>query len=141
MDKARVLVSVSVLVLVCFFCVSNGNGYDEKQRKKVSLWEWQRLRSAYSAYWALFPSNIGYMLKDLVNHACRRFFPPNIDFRRGDEGQGVTAGEVVREALARSLGTSKATVEDAAKSAAETVHNVKKRTLSDNRETERQNEL
>ena len=72
-------------------------------------------------------------------------------FRRGDEGQGVTengAGEKVKEAIAKSLETSKATVEDAAKSAAdiagETMHKAKekvKRSLSGDRERERQNEL
>jgi hypothetical protein len=55
-------------------------------------------------------------------------------FRRGDEGELAVAadsngaGEKVKEALAKSIGTSKATLEDAAKSAAEKV----KRTLSDN---------
>jgi hypothetical protein len=55
-------------------------------------------------------------------------------FRRGDEGELAMAadsngaGEKVKEALAKSIGTSKATLEDAAKSAAEKV----KRTLSDN---------
>jgi hypothetical protein len=57
-------------------------------------------------------------------------------FRRGDEGELAVAadsngaGEKVKEALAKSIGTSKATLEDAAKSAAEKV----KRTLSDNKE-------
>jgi hypothetical protein len=57
-------------------------------------------------------------------------------FRRGgDEAELAVAdnngaGEKVKEALAKSMGTSKATLEDAAKSAAEKV----KRTLSDNKE-------
>ncbi|KAG5016445.1 hypothetical protein GLYMA_08G224100v4 [Glycine max] len=130
----------SVLVLV-FLCLSLSNG-DDQEKKKPCLWEWKRLSSAYSAYRALFPSSIGLdMLKNLVTHTYARFFPPNIDFRREEEGQVKEngAGEKVREAFAKSLGNSKATLEDAAKSAAETV-----RTFSEsdeNRETQHQNEL
>jgi hypothetical protein len=64
-------------------------------------------------------------------------------FRRGDEGELAVAadsngaGEKVKEALAKSIGTSKATLEDAAKSAAEKV----KRTLSDNNNKEEKKQL
>lgn len=48
----------------------------------------------------------------------------------------MTTGEVVTDAFAKSVGTSKATLEDAAKSAAQTVHNVvKKATSSHDAET------
>ncbi|KAI4329457.1 hypothetical protein L6164_021718 [Bauhinia variegata] len=66
-----------------------------KASRSLSFWE--GLRSTYSATCKI---------KRLVRHA--RFFPPNIDFRRGDKA----------EALAKSLGNSKATVEDSARSAA-----------------------
>lgn len=70
-----------------------------------------------------------------------------ISFRRGDEGQGVTdsggAGEKVKEALAKSIRTSKATMEGAAKSAAdiagETIEKAKQKVM--NRETTPQKEL
>lgn len=55
-----------------------------------------------------------------------------------EDNIGGGAGEKVKEAVAKSLGTSKATLEDAAKSAAditgETIHKVK-RTLSDDEKT------
>ncbi|CAJ1951471.1 unnamed protein product [Sphenostylis stenocarpa] len=125
MDKVRMSVRVLLLVfiMVCF-CGCNANADDEEQKKKQSLWVWQRLRSAYSTYLALFsPSSIAkcgwHMLKGLLNHAYVRLFPPNIDFRREEKGEGVSeAGEKAGEALANNL-------EDAAKSAAQTVHNVK----------------
>nr|KYP53877.1 hypothetical protein KK1_000040 [Cajanus cajan] len=114
-------------------CFSVTNGDEEEERKKASLWEWEKLRTAYPAYSALFSSNIARTFKGLLTH----FFRPNIDFRRGNEGQGVRGGEVVKEAVAKSIDT----VGDAAKAAAETVHNVKERTLSQNKQTQRQNEL
>jgi len=76
-----------------------------------------------------------------------------ISFRRGDEVEAVVdnngARDKVKEALAKSLGTSKATLEDAAKSAAdmagETIEKAKvkvKRSLSDdNREKKHPKEL
>ncbi|XP_061355920.1 uncharacterized protein LOC133300404 isoform X2 [Gastrolobium bilobum] len=129
------------------------HGEDEEHRKKTSLWEWEKLRRAYSMYEAVFPTSIGkywYLVKSLVNKAYEHFFPPNIE--RGDEGEGVTdngaVGEKVREALGKSLGMSKATMEDAAKSVAniaeETMHKAKekvKRSFSDDSDTKRQNEL
>ncbi|KAK7293982.1 hypothetical protein RJT34_16865 [Clitoria ternatea] len=88
MDK--VYVSWMVLVVLVLMCISDiGNGGDdEEQRNKPSLWEWLRLRRAYSIYSALFPSNIShfwYLLKTLLNHAYARVFPPNIDiYSRGN---------------------------------------------------------
>lgn len=147
MDKKHGASGVILVLLVLVF-LSNVNGdsvNDEDQSKKSALWVWQRLRSAYSMYSSVFPTSIGqywHMVKAIVNHTYAYFFPPNIDFRRGDEGQAVVdnngAGDKVKEALAKSLGTSKATLEDAAKSAAdmagETIEKAKvkvKRSLSD----------
>ncbi|KAK7381490.1 hypothetical protein VNO80_00034 [Phaseolus coccineus] len=121
--SVRVLLLV-LLIMVCF-CVCTANADDEVQETKPSLREWQRLKSAYSAYVGLFsPSSVAQsgwytMLKNLLNHAYLRLFPPNIDFRREEkeEGEGG-AGEKAIEALGNSL-------ENAAKSAAQTLHNVK----------------
>ncbi|KAL2321446.1 hypothetical protein Fmac_025825 [Flemingia macrophylla] len=124
----KVCVYMFVLVLVSVSTSSSSNRDEEEQRKKTSLWQWQTLRRAYSAYSALFPSNI-------LNGLLTNFFRPNIDFRRGDEG--VTAGEVANEALTKSIGT----IGDAAKSAAHEVKNKKRKSLSDNKQTEHQNEL
>ncbi|KAK2378410.1 hypothetical protein QL285_066322 [Trifolium repens] len=141
-----VLLSVSSIILVANANANANantiNNDGEEQSKKSGLWVWQRLRSAYSMYYSsIFPTSIGFgqywhMAKTIVNHTYAYFFPPNIDFRRGgDEAELAVAdnngaGEKVKEALAKSIGTSKATLEDAAKSAAEKV----KRTLSDNKE-------
>ncbi|XP_045832684.1 uncharacterized protein LOC123923975 [Trifolium pratense] len=148
--------SVVVLVLLSFssiiIFVGNANGASNtvddggEQSKKSAMWVWQRLRSAYSMYYSsIFPTTIGqywHMVKTIVNHTYAYFFPPNIDFRRGDEAELAVAsnngaGEKVKEAFSKSLGTSKATLEDAAKSAAEKV----KRTLSDKEEKKRPKEL
>ncbi|GAU16168.1 hypothetical protein TSUD_297980 [Trifolium subterraneum] len=146
MDKkqgATAVVVVLVLFIFSITVVANANGAnsvvdDEDESKISALWVWQRLRSAYSMYSSIFPTTIGqywHMAKTIVNHTYAYFFPPNIDFRRGDEAQVVAdnnggAGDKVKEALAKSIGTSKATLEDVAKSAAEKV----KRTLSDKEE-------
>ncbi|KEH31328.1 uncharacterized protein [Medicago truncatula] len=145
MDK-KLGASGVVLVLVFFsFTIANVNGdsvNDEDQSKKSALWVWQRLRNAYSMYSSVFPTNIGqywHMVKAIVNHTYAYFFPPNLE--RGEEGEAVVdnngAGDKVKEALAKSLGTSKATLEDAAKSAADKV----KRSLSDDREKKHPKEL
>ncbi|KAK2432236.1 hypothetical protein QL285_017650 [Trifolium repens] len=142
MDKIKwgvvLVVLLSFSVFVVANTINNDNDGGEEQSKISGLWVWQRLRSAYSMYYSsIFPTSIGqywHMAKTIVNHTYAYFFPPNIDFRRGDEGELAMAadsngaGEKVKEALAKSIGTSKATLEDAAKSAAEKV----KRTLSDN---------
>ncbi|ESW07848.1 hypothetical protein PHAVU_010G163600 [Phaseolus vulgaris] len=111
-----------LLIMVCF-CVCTANADDEEHETKASLWEWQRLRTAYSAYVGLLsPSTISQsgwykMLKHLLNQAYLHLFPPNIE--REEKEEGVSgAGEKAKEALGNSL-------EDAAKSAAQTLHNVK----------------
>ncbi|CAL5443614.1 unnamed protein product [Camellia sinensis] len=66
--------------------------------------------------------------QSLFNQLQAYFFPPNLDFRRRKEveSDGGAAGEKVKEAMAKSFGKSRATVEDSAKSAAkfagETLH-------------------
>ncbi|QCE02191.1 hypothetical protein DEO72_LG8g202 [Vigna unguiculata] len=89
MDKEHTSVRVLLLVLLLmvWFCVCSGNADDEEQKRKPSFWEWQKLRIAYSAYSGLFFPNGWYnTLKQLLNHAYLRLFPPNIDFRREDKG-------------------------------------------------------
>ncbi|RHN58255.1 hypothetical protein MtrunA17_Chr4g0000401 [Medicago truncatula] len=144
MDKKRGASGVVLVLLVLVFLsfsIANVNGdsvNDEDQSKKSAFWVWQRLRSAYSMYSSVFPTSIGqywHMVKAIVNHTYTYFFPPNIE--RGEEGEAVVdnngAGDKVKEALAKSLGTSKATLEDAAKSAADKV----KRSLSDDDDREK----
>ncbi|CAL5439306.1 unnamed protein product [Camellia sinensis] len=66
--------------------------------------------------------------QSLFNQLQAYFFPPNLDFRgrKEVESDGGAAGEKVKEAMAKSFGKSRATVEDSAKSAAkfagETLH-------------------
>ncbi|KAI7985641.1 hypothetical protein LOK49_LG14G02298 [Camellia lanceoleosa] len=66
--------------------------------------------------------------QSLFNQLQAYFFPPNLDFRgrKEMESDGGAAGEKVKEAMAKSFGKSRATVEDSAKSAAkfagETLH-------------------
>nr|XP_012573266.1 uncharacterized protein LOC101512441 isoform X2 [Cicer arietinum] len=130
MDKKRCTSGVVlVLIFLSFFSiVTNSNiedSHDEVHSKKSSLWLWQRLRSAYSIYSSIFlPTSVSQywnMVKGLVNHTYAYFFPPNIE--RGDGAEVVAdengACEKVKEAIVKSIGTSKATLEDAAKSAAD----------------------
>ncbi|KAF8411571.1 hypothetical protein HHK36_004126 [Tetracentron sinense] len=58
-------------------------------------------------------------LKPLINQVQMYLFPPNIDFRRNDEAE--TGGERMKEAVEKSVETSKATIEETAKSAAKVV--------------------
>lgn len=87
MDKKGVWVLVLLLVWFSVSSVSNGNKgdeYDEEERKKSGLWEWQKLRSAYVVYEALLPTSIAYscwsLLKDMFHQAHLHFFPPNIEY-------------------------------------------------------------
>ncbi|CAL0308593.1 unnamed protein product [Lupinus luteus] len=140
-------------VLLCF-SISFGYGDDEneEQRKESYLWVWKRFRSAYSMYSSLFPAtNIGnywHMVKAFLSHAYALFFPPNIDFRRGDEVERVGEDGGLKEAISKSIGKSKATLEDVAKSAANIAkdkvvnnNNNKKTSLSKHSESQHQNEL
>ncbi|XP_057454004.1 uncharacterized protein LOC130745659 isoform X2 [Lotus japonicus] len=153
MDKHILLV---LLVLLSFSMMNtNGIGDDNEaeQGKKESFWQWHKLRSAYSIYSSAFsPFSVGQywgVLKALVAQAYARVFPPNIE--RGEEPEAMAnngAGEKVKEALAKSLGTSKATLEDTAKSAADiagdTMQKAKeklKRSSSEVGEGKRPNEL
>ncbi|WVZ22388.1 hypothetical protein V8G54_000932 [Vigna mungo] len=100
MDKEHTSVRVLLLVflIMVLFCVCSGNGNadDETQKTKPSLREWLRLRSAYSAYVGLFsPTDWYNMLKNLLNHAYVRLFPPDIDFRRKEKGTAKSAPEIV----------------------------------------------
>jgi len=81
MDKEQMWVRVLLLMLLIMVCcVSSGNADDEEQGRKPSLREWQRLRSAYSAYEGLIGQFGWYkMLKNLLNQAYLRLFPPNIE--------------------------------------------------------------
>ncbi|OIW16969.1 hypothetical protein TanjilG_32836 [Lupinus angustifolius] len=153
MNKVRVVggALLFLCVLLCFsISIGYGDDENEEQRKVSYLWVWERLRSAYSMYSSLFPgTNIGnywHMVKAFLSHAYALFFPPNIDFRRGDEVETVAEDGGVKEAISKSIGKSKATLEDVAKSAAniakdKVVNNKKKTSLSKNRESEHQNEL
>ncbi|XP_050224129.1 uncharacterized protein LOC126673859 [Mercurialis annua] len=64
-------------------------------------------------------------VKTMIHRVESHFHPPNLDFRGG----GEDGGEKVKEAVAESLGKTKATMEDSAKSAAklatETLHKAK----------------
>ncbi|KOM27217.1 hypothetical protein LR48_Vigan406s002700 [Vigna angularis] len=83
------------MVLFCI-CSGNGNADDETQKMKPSFVEWQRLRSAYSAYVGLFyPTDWYNTLKNLLNHAYVRLFPPDIDFRIKEKGTAKSAAETV----------------------------------------------
>ncbi|MED6107287.1 hypothetical protein PIB30_012683 [Stylosanthes scabra] len=132
---AGLLVCMLVFLCSCSCVANNEQEHDKKQ--KQCLWEWQTLRDAYNIYSSLFTTSVTQywgLLKALANYAYTRLFPPNIDFRRGGggvgdkegEGEGEGAGEKVKEAVSKSFGTSKATVEDAAKSAADTLQMVKR---------------
>ncbi|XWS33242.1 hypothetical protein CRYUN_Cryun22dG0064600 [Craigia yunnanensis] len=64
-------------------------------------------------------------IKTIIHDFQLQFTPPNLDFRgtgtakaRGSD----SAGEKMKEAVKKSIGTSKLTVEKTAKSAAEAVH-------------------
>ncbi|KAJ9139566.1 hypothetical protein P3X46_030291 [Hevea brasiliensis] len=122
----------SAILILCFFSIvvsSVGDGHkDQEKRPALSFPE-----TLARTYWD--------WAKTIVHRAQAYFFPPNIDFR-GSNGAGeqtdMGAGEKVKEAVAESLGKTRATVEDSAKSAAkvasETVHKTKekvKRSLSD----------
>ncbi|XVE86657.1 hypothetical protein DITRI_Ditri18aG0052100 [Diplodiscus trichospermus] len=82
-------------------------------------------------------------IKTVIHEFQLQFTPPTLDFRgtgtakaRGSDRNGV--GENVKEAAEKSIGTSKVTVEEAAKSAAEAVHEAAdkvKRSVSDNEES------
>ncbi|KAF1869569.1 hypothetical protein Lal_00017144 [Lupinus albus] len=154
MNKVRVG-GGALLFLYVLLCVSISIGYgndeNEEQRKESYLWVWERLRSAYSLYSSAFPAtNIGnnwHMVKAFLSHAYALFFPPNIE--RGDEGERVAEDGGVKEAISKSIGKSKATLEDVAKSAANIAkdkvvnnnNNNKKTSLSKDRESGHQNEL
>ncbi|MED6168992.1 hypothetical protein PIB30_017134 [Stylosanthes scabra] len=143
---------VCMLVFLCSCSSVANNEQEHNKKQKQCLWEWQTLRDAYNIYSALFTTSVTQywgMFKALANYAYTRLFPPNIDFRRGGVGdkEGEGAGEQVKEAVSKSFGTSKATVEDAAKSAADitgdTLQKVK-RTFSssdDNNNNHKRNEL
>ncbi|KAF7814658.1 putative transmembrane protein [Senna tora] len=156
--------SSSAILILCLFlwlCVSvlsveveeqQQKVVEEEQRKKKPwVSEWERLREAYGIYTKVWSASSWQwqMLKKIGNEAYYRWFPPNLDFRKHDETEGERggAGEKVKEALAKSVGKSKATVEDSARSAAkmagETVHKATekvKKTFSDG-QTHPQNEL
>ncbi|KAL5072276.1 hypothetical protein RYX36_011260 [Vicia faba] len=142
MDKNRgasVVVVLVVLVLGFFtFYLANANtnrvSYDEEhESKKSSFWVWETFRRAYSMYSSIFPTttSVGqywHMVKVILNNTYAYFFPPNIDFRKGGETQEVS------EAFSKSIRTSKATLEEVAKSAAEKV----KRSLSHDRKEKKE---
>ncbi|WCJ37140.1 hypothetical protein M5689_018295 [Euphorbia peplus] len=97
--------------------------------------------------------------KSIFNRAQPFFFPPNLDFRGSskprEEGnkermmdRGGAPEDTLKEAVAESVGKTKATVEESAKSAAElatkTIKETKekvKRTLSPPRSSEDEEEL
>ncbi|XP_058729298.1 uncharacterized protein LOC131601484 [Vicia villosa] len=145
MDKNRdASVFVLVLLVLGFFTFSIANAntnrvsYDEEdESKKSSFWVWEKFRRAYSMYSSIFPTSVGqywHMVKAIFNHTYAYFFPPNIDFRKGGEVQVVKDENGVKEAFSKSIGTSKATLEDVAKSAAEKV----KRSLSHDRKEKKE---
>ncbi|QHO36852.1 Transmembrane protein, putative [Arachis hypogaea] len=120
---------VCMLVFLCSTCFANNEEHNKKQ--KQCLWKWQSPRDAYNIYSELFTTRVTQywgFFKALANDAYTRLFPPNIDFRSGGG---------VKEAVAKSLGSSKDTVEDAAKSAAEKV----KSTFSADDQNHKRNEL
>ncbi|KAL5818523.1 hypothetical protein ACOSQ4_022365 [Xanthoceras sorbifolium] len=57
-------------------------------------------------------------VKAIIHGMQLQFFPPNLDFRGGEEANG---DEKLKEAAKKSIGMSKTTVEESAKSAAEMV--------------------
>ncbi|KAK1371645.1 hypothetical protein POM88_037737 [Heracleum sosnowskyi] len=65
-------------------------------------------------------------LKSVVNDVQKQIFPPNIDFRPKVEEEVDEQGakEWMTEAVKKSLGSSKSTVEESAKSAASAVGDV-----------------
>ncbi|XP_030971184.1 uncharacterized protein LOC115991548 [Quercus lobata] len=143
----------SIFILCIFttflFTVGDGDQQNLEGHKRI-LYFPKRLRSMFSfpkttstSYWE--------KVKTLINLAHAYFFPPNIDFRGGDEAEANEAsggaGAKVKEAVTQSLGKSKATVEDSAKTAAkivgETVKNTKEKVKNSlfEREAESQSKL
>ncbi|GLT68908.1 hypothetical protein SLA2020_411010 [Shorea laevis] len=62
-------------------------------------------------------------IKSIINDMQLEFFPPNLDFRvkdKDERGNGV--GGRMKEAVKKSVGTGKATVEESAKFAGEATH-------------------
>ncbi|CAK8574550.1 unnamed protein product [Lathyrus sativus] len=125
MDKKRgtsvVVLALLVLGLFTFsiaYANSNRVSDDDDESKKSCIWVWERFRRGYSMYSSIFPTSVGqywHMVKAILNNTYAYFFPPNIDFRKGGEDQAVS------EAFSKSIGRSKETLEEVAKSAAEKV--------------------
>ncbi|XWS44837.1 hypothetical protein CRYUN_Cryun15aG0083400 [Craigia yunnanensis] len=66
-------------------------------------------------------------IKTIIHEFQLQFTPPNIDFRGTDTAKARgsdSVGETMKEAVKKSIGTSKVTVEETAKSAAEAVHKI-----------------
>ncbi|KAL0012798.1 hypothetical protein SO802_007906 [Lithocarpus litseifolius] len=127
--------------------VGDGDQQNLEGHKRILSFP-ERLRSMFS-----FPKTISTSywekVKTLINQSHAYFFPPNIE--GGDEAEANVAaggaGVKVKEAVTQSLGKSKATVEDSAKTAAkivgETVKNTKEKVKNSllEREEESQSEL
>ncbi|KFK43886.1 hypothetical protein AALP_AA1G186700 [Arabis alpina] len=79
------------------------------EAKTTTVWL-SRMKQSGNDYWA--------KLKETLGRGHSRFFPPNIDFR-GKDDPAMGTGEKMKEAVTRSFGHSKDTVEEAARSAAE----------------------
>jgi hypothetical protein len=94
----------------------------EKEQKTPSSWD--VLKSVFTVYTSS-PINAGYFgkLRASLNQAYLYLFPPNIDFRGSKEGGEEAEGEKVREALGKSLGKAKETVEVSAEKAAKLIKN------------------
>ncbi|KDP25056.1 hypothetical protein JCGZ_22591 [Jatropha curcas] len=117
------------LLILCFFSVFVLTVRYERPDLSLSVSDTLRRTFSFSAtYWD--------KAKTMISQAQAHLFPsPNLDFRGSETDRG--AGEKVKEAVAESLGKTKATVEDSAKSAA----NIVKRSLSNRREESDSDEL
>ncbi|XP_010531935.1 PREDICTED: uncharacterized protein LOC104808101 isoform X2 [Tarenaya hassleriana] len=119
-DKIYLLCVFSFIVLVVFSAVSGDSGPRAEPEEKAAPFWLSRIGQSSRNYWAKLAETLG------RGHSY--FFPPKIDFSGKGEATGgggsSTAGEKVKEAAAKSFEKSKETVDEAARSTAETVKKI-----------------
>ncbi|EEF48728.1 uncharacterized protein LOC8259966 [Ricinus communis] len=119
MNKRAIAV---IVVIICVLFVWGAAGDDEaenggEERSAVS----HKLTAMFSFRAATITITLWDRARSIVNTVQAYLYPPNLDFRRSNEGREKEegeAGEKVKEAVGESLRKSKATVEDSAKGAA-----------------------